>query len=197
MKERYRFEIWLTILVFILTMIGSTISGFLVYKLTNDERPLLTFTVSDYNKTSGLLNLKVNNFRDTPANNIYVYYQVNNSNNFSEKKEIWHLDELYKGSSEKQIKFSKFQSDLVFDIEDYLDDMDVGIPNNYSLIVNDENPLYVEDYSLLFSLSCDNCKSQEIIINPYELNFDFELNCTKIRYFNCNITKEHVHLDKK
>lgn len=216
MKERQKFEIVLAIIVFFLTVVGSIISGYVVYRLTNSERPLITLSVLEYNQTTGVLSFKISNFRDMPANRISVYYQIKDSRELTNKKELFSIDNLYKGDKIEEIKFNRIKSEIVWGFEDYLELKYVNESEGFSIelfysksefkIDNETNKtlyhvtinkksIVPEYYSIIFSASCDNCKSDDVVINPYELEYDLQLNCTKVEdYFNCKVEKEYIDL---
>lgn len=207
-KEEKLFQYKLAFFVFALTVIASIISGWVIFQLTNNERPLLVLTVLNYTKSSDEVWLQINNFRETPANQIYINYQINGLVGENRQRELLLINELYKESIEVSFPFKKIRNNIIWSIEDFLDDTFENLPDGSEIKIYSSdgiveigtgesiNSSILNEYEITLFIGCNNCQKNEIVINDYDFEYEGEeFLCVKDRtYFDCSLLDERVSI---
>lgn len=191
-ERREKFELFLAAFVFLLTIIGSIISGYTVYKLTTTEYPLLFISLYGNNNSKNL-NLTISNYRETPANNILITYKIEQLSN--EEHLFEEIPDLFKGSANFDFSIAVIEQTIRPNIEVYLNNLNHPNEQNYSFYVRPypglDNVAFIdgqyvlstrpEYYTIEFSVTCKNCRSEDIIFTNNPLKIKVGWNCDRIK----------------
>jgi len=166
-SERMRFDFFLVILVFVLTIVSSSISGYTVYRLTLDKEPyLIVSPYREVNKTFDKLSLQIANIKETPATIIRVYYQIEGA----EQREVAEpeISFLAKGNSFVKIDFGKLNMQIQNNCRKKL------IETNAQEFDNVQLP---KDFKVIVKVTCNEC-TKENVLYTNQIIYSQEIKCS-------------------
>ncbi len=181
--KTHKFQLRLTVLTIIGMLVSGLLSGWVVFKLTNEENPLIVVSEPVSDPIKKTLNISVSNSRDNLAYNVLVYYRILGL----ERGGIWigEIPSLFKETKQLTLDLSSTNSIIIREAEAwfllyYKENNSVGIGESKDYIIsglgfNTEYNLQILVYC---SGGCDTILPEPIDYEP-NIYCKIEKNITK------------------
>lgn len=191
MEKEHKFQVGLVIMVWILTIVSSLISGYLIYRLTLDTSP--TITVYPYYQNNGTYAFVVSNLENNPAYHITLGYKFKGVDELP--RFIGSVPFLDKGMTTVNLDLSDVTKRVIEVAENNFSELaSVHGYKPFKVAVGDEFMYnsYAHMFDLSISATCNNCKSNDILIPFATLEFTPDITCQRLnltnsKNFSCSI----------
>ena len=204
--ERKRFEFVLTIIVFVLTISSSIISGYSVYYLTLDRNPSVMVSLESGNSTGFIY--KIQALNDNPVRNVIFTYKIDNIN-VGEAGTIYpSISSRDKGEKSYFIDKERLDSFIINYYEEQV--RKLGIEEGISRVVfvksSEEKKGVISEYRIYdlpeyfiiqIIVSCKDCiLGKNLIIQPEVIIYDISsITCFREEVIECRIESSGITYD--
>ena len=175
MDKRQIWELRLTLLTIFGMLVSGFFSGYVVYSLTQQDKPEVSISPIDMNFSTRLAEFSINSFSDKPVKNIWISYdlpELNDSIEFHSKK----ISVLYNKEDFFYVDFNILDKQIVIQTEK---EMKTSFKSNLQ-----------KEYSLSLKVICDNC---EVNYPNYPIHYNPALSCSKINNeIKCDVSYSHM-----
>ena len=161
MDNRQKWELKLTILTIIGMLVSGFLSGFLVFKVTSENKPLIVVSKPIYDNIERTLNISISNFRNYPAFDILVYYHILGLEDGG--RYIGDIPSLFKET--KHLSLNLFGTDSIITrkaeewfLSYYKENNSVKIQESKDYVISGLG--FNVDYKLQIIVSCNGCGSK-------------------------------------
>lgn len=158
-----RFQRTLTIISIIGMLLSGIIGGWVVYKLTDEDKAYIVISRPILNHDERTLNISVTNLKNYPAFDVVTYYDLIGSSIDARFKHIGRFPSLFKETKKLNLNLSEL--DLLITQEAsrwffnyYRENNSVGILQNQEYYVRGLG--FENDYQIQINSFCDNCEIQ-------------------------------------
>ncbi len=149
MNKQEKFQIKLALIVFLLTIVSSLISGYLVYELTKDKEPFLIISPYQYNPYNNTLSIQITNIKEAPAIMISVFYRIEEVDDWQVENPI-EIPYLGKIPEYVNINLNKLDNQIVQYCERLLIESGAQEADSFEL---------GKDFNVLLKIQCKNCNN--------------------------------------
>lgn len=175
MNKRRRWELQLVLLTIIGMIVSGFFSGYMVYFLTQQDKPEVSISPIDMNFSTRLAEFSINSFSDKPVKNIWISYdlpELNDSIEFHSKK----ISVLYNKEDFFYVDFNVLDKQIVIQTEK---EMKTSFMDSLQ-----------KKYSLSLKVICDDCK---VNYPNYPIYYNPALSCSKINNeIKCDVSHSYI-----